>query len=267
MTSDGYVLTNFHVVGNASEIAVHLLDGQIYKASLVGIHAPVDLAVIKMDITPETKITPIVVPDHPRPVSVGDVVIAIGNPLNLGQSATLGIVSAIGRQTADEKLAGLDLIQTDVALNTGNSGGALINTNGELVGINSIVVNQAYGNQVTGLGFAIPAKTALNVLHQLISTGKVQMAYLGAKFSDAFSNNRSLVVVNSIDPNGPAAKAGVQVGDIILSINSQPVISDRSLLAKLNQAAPGEQVILEIERANQILTLPIVLDIDLTQNS
>lgn len=261
VSPEGYVLTNLHVVANAQEIAINTNDGQVYKCQFVGSHPGTDLAVLRILTDDYSHIQPLYISTQTTPVMVGDVVIAIGNPLNLGQSATMGIVSAVGRQSS-EHLGYLDLIQTDVALNTGNSGGALINTSGQLVGINSIVVNQAYGNQVTGLGFAIPAATALRIMNEIITKGKVELPYIGANFANDFGANHPAVIVNSVDPEGPLAQAGLQVGDRILSYNGQSINSDKLLFGKLNSAVPGEQVLLEVERpGEQLFTVTVVLGV------
>ncbi|WP_222985453.1 S1C family serine protease [Psittacicella gerlachiana] len=190
MTQDGYVLTNNHVIADATDFAITLVDGTVYRARLIGRDALTDLAVLKI-ITNNYAVLHPIKSIKTTNVKVGDVVIALGNPLNLGQSATMGIVSGLGRATVD-KVGYQDLIQTDVALNVGNSGGALIDSYGNLIGINTLIVNQAYGQQVSGLGFAVPTSEALGIMKQIIEKGFAEHPYIGAQttlMTDSRNNN------------------------------------------------------------------------------
>lgn len=258
MSVDGYILTNNHVVGKAKDFAVTLIDGSVYKASLVGRDALTDLAVLK--ISPiNNKLQAMNLPKGTSNVQVGDLVIAIGNPLNLGQSATMGIVSALGRATIDR--AGYQqLIQTDVALNTGNSGGALINAQGEIVGINTLIINEAYGQQVSGLGFAIPTAEAQQIMEQIIIKGYAEHPYFGAQttvMTDADSNN--YLIISYLDPNGPAYKAGLQIGDRIISIDGLAVSQVNQFFNKLGSYSLGANVHLQVQRQGASITYNVKL--------
>ncbi|MFC6276192.1 S1C family serine protease [Psittacicella hinzii] len=259
MTADGYVLTNNHVVGNAKDFAVTLVDGTVYRADLIGRDYLTDLAVLKLSTSGEyTKIRAIK-SDNTARVRVGDVVIAIGNPLNLGQSATMGIISALGRATVD-KAGYQQLIQTDVALNTGNSGGALINASGDLIGINTLIVNEAYGQQVSGLGFAIPTAEAVNIMQQIIKKGFAEHPYFGAQTSlmtDA--SNKNYLIISYIDPEGPAYKAGLRIGDRIISIDGLVVSQVNEFFNKIGSYDLGANINLQVERQGTLSNYKVIL--------
>ena len=237
VSSDGYILTNNHVIEGAEEIQSVLNDGRIAKASVVGTDPDTDLAVLKLDAT---NLPVIPVPDK-APVRVGDVVLAIGNPFGQRNTVTMGIVSAIGRQI--NKATYEDFIQTDAAINQGNSGGALVNAHGELVGINSEVFSPS-GNNV-GIGFAIPFGTAKNVLEEIVAHGKVIRGWIGAEYDDPaplHGSPQSGVMVRAIYNKSPAAQAGLQLGDTLLTLNKDPIKNQIDLRTREASMAPGQKV-------------------------
>lgn len=258
MTQDGYVLTNNHVVADATDFAITLVDGTVYRARLVGRDTLTDLAVLKIVTTNYATLSPIKT-IRTTGVRVGEVVVALGNPLNLGQSATMGIVSGLGRATVD-KVGYQDLIQTDVALNVGNSGGALIDSKGNLIGINTLIVNQAYGQQVSGLGFAVPTSEALLIMNQIIQKGYAEHPYIGAQttlMTDV--NNNNYLVISYIDPDGPAYKAGVRLGDRVVSLNGTFINQVNDFFNRISSLPLGSTVILKVNRQGTSLQFEIPL--------
>jgi serine protease DegQ len=236
-----YVLTNNHVIANAADIQVLLYDGRIAKATLVGADAETDLAVLKIDAN---NLPAIQLADK-QALRAGDVVLAIGNPLGLNQTVTMGIVSAVGRQLNSSSAE--DFIQTDAAINLGNSGGALINTQGKLVGINTLLIGKAAG--ADGIGFAIPVDTAKNVLDQIIATGHVVRGWIGADYAFVpVPANSGLpaaargVQVTSVYPGGPAALAGIQPRDILLRIGDHDILDPADLRRHEASLKPGTTV-------------------------
>ncbi|RCS30430.1 PDZ domain-containing protein [Rhodanobacter denitrificans] len=236
----GYVLTNNHVIAHAADIQVLLYDGRIAKASLVGADEESDLAVLKIDASnlPVIRIAG-------QPLRPGDVVLAIGNPLGLNQTVTMGIVSAIGRQLNGSSAE--DFIQTDAAINLGNSGGALVNAEGELVGINTLLIGKAAGAE--GIGFAIPVTTAKKVLDQIIATGHVVRGWLGADYAFVpVAANSGLpaaargALVTAVYPGGPAALAGIRPRDILLRIGSEDILDPTDLRRHEAALKPGSKV-------------------------
>ena len=228
-TSKGYILTNAHVVNGAVSITVNLNDGRHFVAKLIGADEETDIAVLQIKADGLSTL-PIGNSDE---LQVGDFVAAIGTPFGLNKTVTTGIVSALQRDDLNVGGGGVsfeNFIQTDAAINPGNSGGALVNFEGQLVGINTAIISQGGGN--IGIGFAIPINMALNVADQLIEYGQVKRGLLGIfaqtltpELAQAFNLSTKImgVIVTSVSDNSPAAKAGLQVGDIILSINKQPV--------------------------------------------
>jgi Do/DeqQ family serine protease len=244
VNSDGYILTNHHVVDGALEIKVELTDNRIFPAKLVGSDAPSDLAVLKID----AKDLPVLHLGDSDKVRVGDFVLAVGNPLGIGQTVTSGIVSAKGRTTGLSDGSFEDFLQTDAAINRGNSGGALVNTTGELVGINSQILSPSGGS--IGIGFAIPSNMARAVMDQLMKTGKVRRGMLGVTIQSVDADLASSLslpaargaIVTSVSSGGPAEKAGLKRGDVITAINKQPVIDNNSLRNLVATQPPGSSV-------------------------
>ena len=236
-----YVLTNNHVITRAADIQVLLYDGRIAQATLVGADEETDLAVLKIDAS---NLPAIHLADQSA-LRAGDVVLAIGNPLGLNQTVTMGIVSAVGRQL--NAASAEDFIQTDAAINLGNSGGALVNTSGELVGINTLLIGKAAGAE--GIGFAIPVGVATKVLDQIITTGQVVRGWIGADYAFVpLPANSGLPAaargaqITDIYPAGPAAQAGLQVRDIILRIGDHDIVGPADLRRQEAALTPGSKV-------------------------
>jgi Do/DeqQ family serine protease len=250
---DGYILTNHHVVDGADEIKIDLASRATYSAKLVGSDAPSDLAVLRI----EAKGLPVLKPGDSDKVRVGDVVLAVGNPLGIGETVTSGIVSAKGRATGLSDGSFQDFVQTDAPINQGNSGGALVNTRGELVGINSQILSPTGGN--IGIGFAIPSNMARNVMTQLITSGKVRRGMLGVGIQSVTSDIAASlgmkeptgILVNSVVPGGPAEKAGVKPGDVIVSVNGHAVSDTNVLRNTVASSAPGTELNLSLLRNGQ----------------
>ena len=264
VTKDGYILTNNHVVDGAAEVKVTLNDGHEMKAKVVGRDPKSDLAVIKIDAHD----VPAVTFADSSNAQVGDVVLAVGNPFAIGQSVTMGIISATGRGSMGIEDYE-DFIQTDAAINPGNSGGALVDTEGRLIGINTAIYSRSGGNQ--GIGFAIPSDQARSIMISLIEHGKVVRGYLGVRIQDVtpllakeFSlKSEQGALVGEVEPNSPAAKAGLKSGDVILEFNGHKVSDSRHLKLEVADVAPGTRVPVEVLRdgANKkfevnVLTLP-----------
>lgn len=250
VSKDGYILTNTHVVEGADEIEVVRSDSKkSYQAKLVGTDPQTDIAVLKIE---ESNLPTITLADSDH-IEVGDVVFAIGNPLGVGQSVTMGIVSAKGRSgfgmTEYE-----DFIQTDAAINQGNSGGALVDSQGRLIGINTFIVSRSGGYQ--GLGFAVPVNLARYVMNQLTEHGKVSRGLLGVMIqtvspdiAEAFDlKDGKGAIVTDVPKDGPAAKAGVEAGDIVVAINGKEIDDHHELRSTVAQTAPGTKVRLKVIR-------------------
>ena len=241
VSSEGYVLTNNHVIANADDIQVLLYDGRVAKAKVVGADMETDLAVLKIDAG---NLPVIQIADH-HPVRTGDVVLAIGNPLGLNQTVTMGIVSAIGRQLSSGSPE--DFIQTDAAINLGNSGGALVNTDGELVGINTLLIGKAANAE--GISFAIPVGSAKKVLEQIIDTGHVVRGWMGADYTfvpvavdSGLPAAARGAQVTDIYPGGPAAQAGIQPHDILLRIGDHDIVDPADLRRQEAGLKPGSKL-------------------------
>ena len=246
--ADGYILTNHHVVENAEEIKVDLTNRQTYSAKLVGSDPPSDLAVLKVDAGN----LPMLPLGNSEQVRIGDVVLAIGNPLGLGETVTAGIISAKGRATGSSDGSFQDFLQTDAPINQGNSGGALVNTRAELIGINSQILSPTGGN--IGIGFAIPCNMARTVMEQLIATGTVRRSMLGVGVQTVTSdlaagfgmNGVRGILVNSVVPGGPADHAGIKTGDVITAINGTAVNDANALRNLVSSASPGSDLTLTV---------------------
>jgi Do/DeqQ family serine protease len=259
---DGYILTNHHVVEGAEEVNVELTDGRSFKAKVVGSDEPSDLAVLKVE---GTNLQTLTLGDSDA-VKVGDVVLAVGNPLGVGQTVTMGIVSAKGRATgAGGDATFEDFIQTDAPINQGNSGGALVSTGGQLVGINSAILTPTGGN--IGIGFAIPANMAKNVMTQLIETGKVHRSMLGVTTQPVTSDIASSLgltevrgaLVNSVVAGSPAEKAGLRRGDVITAVNGESIRTGNDLRNEVSQLQPGTATKLSIVRDGKEQTVNVTV--------
>jgi serine protease Do len=250
VSSDGYILTNHHVVGGADDIRVDLIDGRSLKARLIGSDTPSDLAVVKVDASNLHALQL----GNSDAVQVGDVVLAVGDPLGIGQTVTMGIISAKGRSTGVGDGSYEDFLQTDASINQGNSGGALVNVAGELIGINSQIVSPSGGN--IGIGFAIPANMAGHVMTLLRTEGRVRRGQLGVTVQPVTSELAASLslkdvggaIVSSVTPGGPADHAGVKRGDVILSLNGQPLKDSNALRNRVAEAGPGSRAMLLITR-------------------
>jgi Do/DeqQ family serine protease len=259
---DGHILTNHHVIDGADQIKVDLNDHRTLDAKVIGSDAPSDLAVLKIN----TGHLPVLALGDSDKVRVGDICLAVGNPLGLGETVTHGIISAKGRRTGLSNGAFEDFLQTDAPINQGNSGGALVNTAGELIGINSQIVSTTGGN--IGLGFAIPSNMAKNVMEQLVQAGKVRRGRLGVAVqpvTSALAPSLGLkevqgVLINAVDPNGPAAKAGIKAGDVVIDINGKPTNDPNEFRNMVAETQPGTQITLTISRNGQNQQVRATLD-------
>jgi serine protease Do len=249
VSQDGYILTNDHVVGRAGAVTVNLQDGRQFTAKVVGRDPGYDIAVVKID----AKDLPVLTLADSSNVQVGDMVLAVGNPFGVGQTVTQGIVSATGRGNMGiEDFE--DFIQTDAAINPGNSGGALVDIEGRLIGINTAILTRSGGYQ--GVGFAIPAELAHDVMGSLVKYGRVTRGYLGVAIQDITPalaqefklKDRQGALVAEVAPGGPAAKAGLKNGDVILEMNGEMVKDGRHLKLTVADIAPGTSVPLTVWR-------------------
>jgi serine protease Do len=260
ISPDGYIVTNNHVVDGSTELTVSMGDKREMKARLIGTDAKTDIALIKVD----AKDLPHVTLGESSKVEVGDIALAMGNPFGLGQTVTMGIISATGR-------GGLgiedyeDFIQTDASINPGNSGGALVNSRGELIGINTAILSRSGGNQ--GVGFAVPVDLVRHVMTQLREKGTVTRARLGVYFQELTPKLASALgvkasegaVVTEIVPDGPAAKSGLQKDDVIVAMNGKE-IDGRSLRNAVGSMEPGSSINLKVLRNGAERNFTITLD-------
>ncbi len=260
VTANGYILTNQHVIDGAEEILISLADGRSAEARLIGEDRETDIAVLRI---PLTELNSIRVANEDPPVEVGDVVLAIGNPLNVGQTVTMGIISATGRNRV-----GLNtfenFLQTDAAINPGNSGGALVNARGDLIGINTAIFSQSGGAE--GIGFAIPASLALGVMDEIIKHGHVSRGWLGVEGTEITAqaaiesgnpNIRGVLIVG-VFIDSPADKAGIQTGDIITAINGNEITRVRDVLEMVASHKPGDKVMIRLLRDGEVLEVPMI---------
>ena len=258
--AEGYVLTNHHVVQAADEIAVGLADGRRVAAVLVGADPETDVAVLRID----ARDLPVITLGSSEQLNVGDVVLAIGNPFDVGQTVTMGIVSAVGRNNLGINRYE-NFIQTDAAINQGNSGGALVDAAGNLVGINTAIYSRSGGS--IGIGFAIPTTIVTQVMKELIAKGRVTRGYFGIEPVDitpelvaALKLRREQgVVVRGVQRNAPAGGAGIEPGDVLLSINDLPVRDTPGMLNQIAQLAPGSVAKVRVEREGRPLELSVTV--------
>src|SRR5262252_481555 len=255
VSADGYILTNHHVIDGAENIKVDLNDGRTLDAKLIGSDPPSDLALLKVNTTGLTYMTP----GDSDKVRVGDVALAIGNPLGIGQTVTMGIISAKGRSTGGPGSGNFeDFLQTDAPINHGNSGGALVNTLGELIGINSQILPGETGGNI-GIGFAIPSNMAKTVMDQLVKNGKVHRGQLGISVTRVTSDLAASlgmpeakgVIVNSVRSGSAAERAGLRQGDVITAINDSPVSDTNAFRNRVASNGPGSEVTLTVLRDNK----------------
>ncbi len=262
VSSDGYLLTNNHVVEGAEEVRVALADKREFDAQVVGRDAKIDIAVLKIDAD-DLETLPLA---DSSSLEVGDIVLAIGNPFGIGQTVTMGIVSATGR-------GGLgiedyeDFIQTDAAINPGNSGGALINATGELVGVNTAILSEGSPGNV-GIGFAVPINMARLAMEQILTHGRVLRGFLGVvvqpvtpAIAKAFGLDQVRgALIADVSADTPAARAGLEVGDVVLALDGAPIEDSRDLQLKVAQTPPGSEIALEVAREGRRRTFVVTLD-------
>ncbi|TCV83725.1 Do family serine endopeptidase [Sulfurirhabdus autotrophica] len=258
VSSQGYILTNHHVVESADEIQVALADGQSIPAQIVGTDPDTDLAVLKVNL----KNLPAITFGHSENAKVGDVALAIGNPFGVGQTVTMGIISALGRSHLGINTFE-NFIQTDAAINPGNSGGALVDSSGNLIGVNSAIYSRSGGS--LGIGFAIPASVAKQIMEQIIDHGSVIRGWIGVEVQDLtpelaesfkLSSPKGTLIAGVLR-NGPADKGGIKPGDILLEINGKPANDSADMLNKISSLTPNSQASIKVLRNQAELTLHI----------
>ncbi|TBR44795.1 trypsin-like serine protease [Marinomonas agarivorans] len=243
VSNKGYILTNYHVIKDADKIIIALQDGRQSLVQLVGSDPATDLALLKTDLAN----LPSIAIDESDKLTVGDLVLAIGNPFGIGQTVTMGIVSALGRNQLGLNIYE-NFIQTDAAINPGNSGGALINASGQLVGINTAIYSNSGGSQ--GIGFAIPASDAVEIMNDIIETGKVERGYLGIEARQITQMNAEMLnlsvsqglLISNVTQESPAHKAGLHPGDILISINGESTINPLETRNQVAKYKPGKSI-------------------------
>ena len=259
VSREGYILTNDHVVDGVSDIQVTLHDGRTLAGKIVGSDPDTDLAVVRVSASGLTPITF----GHSEQARVGDVVLAIGDPFMVGQTVTMGIVSAVGREI-DRNPFG-SFIQTDAAINPGNSGGALVDATGNLIGINTLIFTRSGGYQ--GIGFAIPVGLAKHVMEQIIETGGVTRGWLGIEVADIspeLAESLGLkatrgAIVGAIEHGSPAEKSGMKLGDVIVAVNGRAVGDTNTTLNAIADMPPGKSVPVKVLRHNRELDLDVIV--------
>ena len=260
VSREGYILTNDHVVEGVTDIQVTLHDGRTVVGKTVGTDPDTDLAVVRIaagSLTPMTF-------GQSEQARVGDVVLAIGDPFSVGQTVTMGIISAVGREIGSQSPFG-SFIQTDAAINPGNSGGALVDTSGNLIGINTLIFSRSGGYQ--GIGFAIPVSLAKRVMEQIIETGTVTRGWFGIDVADITAELAESLglkgtrgaIVGAIERGSPAEKSGMKLGDVIYSINGRATPDVSSALNAIAEVPPGKSVPVRVIRRNQELTLEVTV--------
>lgn len=253
INQSGYLLTNHHVINEADKVFVSLFDGRNVEAEIVGSDPETDLAVLKIPTSDNTQSITL---GEPQSVQIGDVVLAIGNPFNIGQTVTQGIVSATGRHGLGLNVYE-NFIQTDAAINPGNSGGALIDTEGRLVGINTAILNRNNTGTSVGIGFAIPADIAVSIMNDIITAGEAIRGWLGIEARTLTPNfiktynltNSNGILITGVYPQGPADLAGIKPGDILTHINQRPVGNGREGMNLIAQVRPEDSVQLTLLRS------------------
>lgn len=259
VSADGYLLTNRHVIEGADEILVTLSDGRTTQGTVVGSDVETDLAVLRVDL----RDLPVITLGRIEDAHVGDVVLAIGNPFGVGQTVTMGIISALGRNHLN--LTNFEnYIQTDAAINPGNSGGALVNASGNLIGINSAIFTKASGGSL-GIGFAVPVSTAKEVLEGIITNGEVVRGYIGVEPQDispaeveALTFGRSKgAFISGVYRGGPADQAGVKPGDILVAVDDRSIVDTVTMLDSIARLKPGSIAKLKLLRRKEELELPV----------
>ncbi len=260
VSSQGYILTNFHVIESAEEIEVLLSDNRRASAKIVGGDPETDLAVIKIDLPN----VPTIVFGRPEAAQVGDVVLAIGNPYGVGQTVTLGIVSALGRSQLGISTFE-NFIQTDAAINPGNSGGALVDAQGRLLGINTAIYSRSGGS--AGIGFAIPANMARQVMDQIIANGTVTRGFIGIEpqditpeLAESFKLPKDQgVLIAGVVRNGPADRAGIKPGDVLVEVEGKAVRDAAGMLNLIAQLTPGNAGRLKLVRQGQAIDISVTV--------
>jgi serine protease DegQ len=260
VSPQGYILTNNHVIEASDGIEVALSDGRKASAKVVGSDPETDLAVIKIDLPN----LPAITLGHAEQAKVGDVVLAIGNPFGVGETVTMGIVSALGRNHLGINTFE-NFIQTDAAINPGNSGGALVDTNGNLLGVNTAIYSRSGGS--LGIGFAIPVSTVKSVMDSIISTGQVTRGWIGVEPQDITPElaesfglaTSSGTIIAGVLRDGPADRAGIKPGDILLSVDGKPVNDTTDMLNLIAQLTPGNKAKIKIMRKTQETTLDVIV--------
>ncbi len=264
MSQDGYILTNYHVINNADQIIVILTDGRrFYDVQLIGFDTITDLALLKIN---SDHLPVIPVNDNFKP-RAGDVVLAIGNPLNLGQTITQGIISATGKQKITDSPYN-NLLQMDAAINVGNSGGALVNSRGDLVGITSAQFKTRENLDIQGIFFAVPYSLAKDIMEKLIKHGRVVRGYLGFTGTAVDSTGKDVsdsytpvtgMRINNLDPLGPAWQAGIKEQDIVIKIAGLSVANPQQVLEKIGNTEPGKEIEFELYRDGKILKIMVTV--------
>ncbi len=257
VSDDGYILTNNHVIANATELIVNLPDNREFNARVVGTDTRTEVAVIKID----AKDLPYVRLGDSAKLRLGETVLAIGYPFGVGQSVTQGIVSALGRNVAENRGVFVDFIQTDAAINPGNSGGALINARGELVGINTMIYSNT--GSYAGLGFAIPVNLAREVMDQIMEHGRVVRGYLGVDMDNLTADKAEFygfdkgegAIITTVVPDSPAEKAGLRVDDVVTAVNGTPVKGENDLRTIVSAIQPGGKAAIELVRDGKPMKL------------
>ena len=256
VSSKGYLLTNHHVIRDADKIQVALRDGRTAAARIIGTDPDTDLAVLRIELEQ----LPVITLADSNALHVGDVTLAIGNPYGVGQTVTMGIVSATGRTKLGINTFE-NFIQTDAAINPGNSGGALVDANGNLIGINTAIYSRSGGSQ--GIGFAIPSNLARNVLEEILEYGRPRRGWLGVEAHAVTSSiakgidmpKPEGVIIAGVMRNGPAHKAGIEPGDVVLEINGKKITDARDALTAISRHKPGSKLKLKIFRKGKLLTV------------